>query len=123
LYVRPICISENINQDVCVSDCKKKVVVVVERSGLFRFAYDGGKIYKNTFSPCELDSDSLGNIAISDHTNNSIHLLDIDGNFIKYLLTEKDGISCPRGLKIDNEDRMWISEATIEYVKIFRYME
>ncbi|XP_048740712.2 uncharacterized protein DDB_G0279899-like [Ostrea edulis] len=123
LYTRPICISENINQNICVSDYFKRAVIVVERSGLFRFAYDGGDIYKSTFSPCELDNDSVGNIAVSDQCNNSVHLLDIDGSLIKYLLTEKDGIFEPRGLKIDNEDRLWITEISTEYVKIFRYME
>ncbi|XP_062617436.1 uncharacterized protein LOC134279100 [Saccostrea cucullata] len=125
LYSRPICISENLNQDVCVSDVYKHSIVVVDRTGLFRFAYSGGGFYKNRkkFEPTELDTDSLGNIAASDSMNNLVHLLDIDGNLIKYVLTAREGISAPRGLKVDKEDRVWITEEVTGYVKIFIYLE
>ncbi|XP_062581879.1 tripartite motif-containing protein 2-like [Saccostrea cucullata] len=125
LYCRPICISENINQDICVSDTRRHSVTVVNRTGLLRFAYAGGGFHKDQeeFRPAELDTDSIGNIAVSDHTNNLVHLLDIDGNLIKYLLTAKEGISGPRGLKVDKEDRIWITEERTGYVKIFKYLE
>ncbi|XP_062581882.1 uncharacterized protein LOC134243659 [Saccostrea cucullata] len=124
LYSRPICISTNINQDICVSDVNKHSIVVVDRTGLFRFAYSGGGFYENRedFKPTELDNDSIGNIAASDLRNNLVHLLDIDGNLLKYVLTTMDGISEPRGLKVDNEDRIWITEMETGYVKIFEYL-
>ncbi|XP_062578811.1 E3 ubiquitin-protein ligase TRIM71-like [Saccostrea cucullata] len=125
LYCRPICISENINQDICVSDVYKHSIVVVDRTGLFRFVYSGGGFYENRedFEPTEIDTDSLGNIAAADVMNNLVHLVDINGNLLKYLLTTKDGISEPRGLKVDNEDRIWITEEMSGYVKIFKYLE
>ncbi|XP_062581876.1 uncharacterized protein LOC134243651 [Saccostrea cucullata] len=101
LYSRPICISENINQDICVSDVYKNSIVDVNRTGLFRFAYSGGGFYENKedFEPTELDTDSLGNIAASDSINNLVHLLDVDGNLIKYLLVSKGGYFWPMGFK------------------------
>ncbi|XP_062616066.1 E3 ubiquitin-protein ligase TRIM45-like [Saccostrea cucullata] len=125
LYCRPICISENINQDICVSDSRRHSVAVVDRTGLLRFVYEGGGFHKDQeeFGPAELDTDSIGNIAVSDHTNNLVHLLDVDGNLIKYLLTAKEDIFGPRGLKVDKEDRLWITEGKTGYVKIFKYLE
>ncbi|XP_061175968.1 uncharacterized protein LOC133184916 [Saccostrea echinata] len=125
LYSRPICISENINQDICVSDVFRYSIIVVDRSGFFRFAYSGGGIHESRedFWPTELDTDSMGNIAVSDNRNNLVHLLDIDGNLVKYLLTSSDGISEPRGLKVDIEDRLWVTEVRTGYVKIFKYLD
>lgn len=125
LFMRPICISENINQDICVSDCQKKSVIVVDRTGGFRFAY-GGNFIKNDdriFNPTELDTDKDGNILISDEKNNLVHLLDIDGRFLQYILTTKDGISKPRGLKVDDEDRLWLTEIDTQRIKVFQYLD
>lgn len=125
LYVRPIFISENINQDICVSDCKKKSVTVVDRTGIFRFVYGGGFIQNDNriFSPAELDTDKDGNVLISDEKNNLVHLLDIDGRFLRYILTAEDGISKPRGLKVDNEDRLWLTEKDNQRIKVFQYLD
>lgn len=125
LYTRPICVSENVNQDICVSDCTKCSVIVVDRTGIFRFAYEGGFIQNDDriFSPAELDTDKDGNILISDDENSLVHLLDIDGRFLQYILTAKDGISEPRGLKVDDEDRLWISEIDTQRIKVFQYLD
>lgn len=125
LYIRPICISENVNQDICVSDCTKCSVIVVDRTGLFRFAYGGGFILKNgkEFIPTELDTDKDGNILITDEINNFVHLLDVNGRFLKYILTTEDGISTPRGLKVDDKDRLWLTETDTQRIKVFQYLE
>ncbi|XP_061175967.1 E3 ubiquitin-protein ligase TRIM45-like [Saccostrea echinata] len=123
--IKKIDIQENINQDICVSDVFRHSIIVVDRSGFFRFAYSGGGIHESRedFCPTELDTDSMGNIAVSDNGNNLVHLLDIDGNLVKYLLTSSDGISEPRGLKVDSEDRLWLTEVRTGYVKIFKYLD
>lgn len=125
LYTRPICVSENVNQDICVSDCTKYSVIVVDRTGIFRFAYEGGftQNYDRRFGPAELDTDKDGNILISDYENSLVHLLDIDGRFLQYILTAKDGISKPRGLKVDDEDRLWITEIGTQCIKVFQYLD
>lgn len=125
LYTRPICVSENVNQDICVSDCTKCSVIVVDRTGIFRFAYEGGFIqnYDRSFGPAELDTDKDGNILISDYGNSLVHLLDIDGRFLQYILTAKDGISKPRGLKVDDDERLWITEIGTQCIKVFQYLD
>lgn len=125
LYTRPICISENVNQDICVSDCFKCSVIVVDRTGRFRFAYGGGFTLKNgnVFIPTELDTDKDGNILITDEINDFVHLLDINGRFLRYILTTEDGISKPRGLKVDDEDRLWLTETNTQRIKVFQYLE
>lgn len=125
LFIRPICISENNNQDICVSDCKKKSLIVVNRTGGFRFAYEGNFIKNDDriFEPAELDTDKDGNILIADEKNNLVHLLDIDGRFLQYILTTKDGVSKPRGLKVDDEDRLWLTEIDKQRIKVFQYLE
>ena len=125
LYIRPICITENINQDVCVSDRKRHSLIVVDRTGLFRFAYGGGFNQRNekVFLPYELDNDSAGNIIVSDFPNKLVHLVTIDGNIFKHILTETDGITRPRGLIVDNEDKLWITEEDSGSIKVFQYLE
>ena len=125
LFIRPICITENINQDICVSDCRKHSIVVVDKTGLFRFAYDGG--FTNSdgriFEPTELDHDSEGNIIVCDCSNKLVHLVDINGGIFKHILRESDGISSPRGLKVDNEDKLWITDASTGCILVIQYLE
>nr|XP_022298503.1 uncharacterized protein LOC111107545 isoform X4 [Crassostrea virginica] len=125
LFIRPICITENINQDICVSDCHKDSIVVVDKTGLFRFAYDGGftKSDGRVFTPTELDHDSDGNIIVCDCYNKLVHLVDINGGIFKHILRESDGISSPRGLKVDSEDKLWITDEDTGCIMVVQYID
>jgi streptogramin lyase len=113
-------ISENRNQDVCVSDNIAKSVVVVTASGKLRFRYTGPP--SNTggsFDPVGITTNSQAHILVADWINNRVHLLDQDGQFLRYILC---GLSRPYGLCVDIRDNLWVSEYNTAKVKRIKYL-
>ncbi|XP_062606837.1 uncharacterized protein LOC134268588 [Saccostrea cucullata] len=112
LFHNPQQIVENRNKDICVIDHRQNAcgkVVVTDSEGKFRFAYNGvGGHNIQSFLPTGIATDSRSNILISDSKNNTIHLLDSDGTFFRYLLT--GDITLPAAISVDSEDKIWITE-------------
>jgi streptogramin lyase len=109
-------ISENRNQDVCVSDTIS--VVVVTASGKFRFRYTGPP--SNTgksFDPRRITTNSQGHILVADCDNDRVHILDQDGRFLRYILCDK-----PVGLCVDIRDNLWVAEWESAKVKRIKYL-
>uniref|UniRef100_K1PKI3 Tripartite motif-containing protein 3 n=1 Tax=Magallana gigas TaxID=29159 RepID=K1PKI3_MAGGI len=75
LYDLPHYITENINGDVCVSDFTKHAVVVVDKSGQYRFSYTGQGSGFISFGIC---TDELCHILVCDTNSETVHLLDQD---------------------------------------------
>jgi sugar lactone lactonase YvrE len=49
-----------------------------------------------------------------------VHLLDLSGQFIGFLLSEKDGIRGPNAMALDKEGNLWVGD-TKSTVWIFKY--
>ncbi|XP_056001578.1 uncharacterized protein LOC130048618 [Ostrea edulis] len=122
----PVC--ENVNGDICTGYIyvfsRSNRVVVYDKSGKFRFHYDGrgGTQKFDHLKPRGLANDSLGHILISDNANNVVHLISQDGDFIAYILTKDDGIACPWGITVDQSDNVWLVEHKRALVKVYQYM-
>ncbi|XP_062579940.1 uncharacterized protein LOC134241945 [Saccostrea cucullata] len=116
LYSKPYYITENINGDICTSDCSKKAVVVVNKSGQHRFSYTGqGSKYR----PHGICTDVLGHILVFDMQN--IHLLDKDGQFLSLLITPKQ-VSCPISVCMDDENNLYVGQDN-NTVKVIKYLQ
>ncbi|XP_062595854.1 uncharacterized protein LOC134257227 [Saccostrea cucullata] len=88
IYQLPLYITENINGDICASDFNKQAVVVVNKSGQYRFiSKDQGTL----FCPYGICTDVLGHILVCD---------EIKKQWVKYPLT----------LCVNNENNIYVGQ-------------
>lgn len=113
LYSDPDKIAVNSHGDVIVLDWATKCVTSVDVYGRYRFKYNG-KIKKGvhceSFAPTDLVCDKYDNILICDCDNNAVHMLNRHGQFLRFLISQENGVTCPSALALDNEGQLWLGE-------------
>ncbi|XP_062609952.1 uncharacterized protein LOC134271758 [Saccostrea cucullata] len=116
LYSCPLFIEENKNLDIIVSDSGEKIIVV-DRLGKLRFIYDGNlqsQMYK-TFTPRGVTTNSICQILIADPSNQVIHIIDENGQFLMYI--KKSELQEPYDLCSDSDDILFVTELRSGKVK------
>lgn len=114
-------LTENGNGDICVADYAGNAVVVVNSSGILRFRYRGNKITEkkyDTFKPLHIVNDEKYHILINNQSNNNVHIIDCDGNFIRYI-----GYPCNGGISVDTDHNLVVGELVTGKIRIIKYLE
>lgn len=110
----------NRNQDICVADYRAKRVVVITATGKLRFTYTGST--PNTiesFDPVGITTDSLCRILIADGHCHYIHIIDQDGQFLRYI--DNLNLRGPWGLCIDTNDNLFVAECDLGKIEKIQY--
>ena len=115
-------IAENINGDICVADQNANKVLVLDRTGRARFRYDGTAAQrKNSFDPMYIVTDSLGQITVTDCSNDCLHILNKNGVFLRCV--DNCELDKPCGTSIDSKGRLWVGLFNKNEIKVIQFLQ
>lgn len=125
LFTIPHFITQNKNKDLWIQDKGYHHVVVVNESGKGRFTYNGptGVRMSSAFDPHDLSSTAEGNVIIADYANATLHLVDKDGQFLRYIMTSRDGLRGPYSLTKTINGVIWIGDNKQKKVFLVKNLE
>lgn len=122
LFQKPNYITENNNGDIVVSDYDRSgAVVVTDFGGKHRFSYTGNPSGSG-LEPRGICTDELSNILVCDKKTLKVQMINKDGQFLLYLLTESHEIEEPLSLSYDfNNHCLWVGSDNTNKLCVYKY--
>lgn len=105
LICYPYKIMSNIDGCISVIDLLANRIVTLDLHGKQKWIYDG--ILEESFLPTDISTTSFRNVIVCD-LNNYLHILNAEGDILKYQATKSFNIEKPFTMTIDNEGRLII---------------
>ena len=119
--VKALFLAENGNGDICVADLAGAAVVVVNADRKLRFKYQGNLTFESnykSFAPRHIATDVNHHILINDDSNDIAHVIDSDGNFLRYI-----EYPCNGGLSIDLDHNLVFGDEKKGIIRIIKYLQ
>ena len=108
LFRKPDRVAQSkVNSDLYISDTGAEKVVELDKDYRVRYEYTG-QGDRESFSPRGLCTDNAGRVLITDWDDDRVHILEQDGQFLQYLLTEEQGLDGPYSIDVDREGNAWV---------------
>ncbi|XP_048239040.1 RING finger protein 207-like [Haliotis rufescens] len=103
------------NNNLIVSEeaVKSLVCVTSEGDAVFTYTPTGDR------APCGITSTSTGDILLVDTYSHKVIQLTESGQFVRYVLTQQDGLKDPRGVCLDADGLLYVTSD--RYVKVFKF--
>ncbi|XP_013398593.1 protein lin-41-like [Lingula anatina] len=120
-YPRYITVN-SVNDNIVISDMLGHCVHVLSPTGDHLYKYDGSREGSKLSLPCGVCTDSYGHIFIADRDNHRIVALSPQGQFIRYIVTEDDGLWRPTAVVINPAGQLVVGE-WLGNVHTFKYIE
>lgn len=119
IFSGPCYIAFTSQDNIVVSDHSNHNITVLSPDGVPLYKYGSNCGFHKPQGVCIDDYD---NIIIADNRNHRIHLLSSDGKFVKYILTDQDGLMYPQALAINDEGDLLVTQHWGD-VKVYKYLE
>ncbi|XP_048239480.1 tripartite motif-containing protein 2-like isoform X1 [Haliotis rufescens] len=111
-------VTSNNNLIVSEGGVKSLVSVTSEGEAVFTYTPTGDRALTG---PQGITTTSTGDILLVDWASHKVIQLTESGRFVRDVLTQQDGLSCPRGICLDGDGFLYVT--CDPYVKVFTFVQ
>ncbi|XP_071082839.1 tripartite motif-containing protein 2-like [Haliotis cracherodii] len=109
-------VTRNNNLIVSERDGKSLVCVTSEGDAVFTYTPTGDRALSY---PLGITTTSTGDILLVGYDSHKVIQLTESGQFVRAVLTQQDGLICPRGVCLDADGLLYVTSG--RYVKVFKF--
>ncbi|XP_048239034.1 uncharacterized protein LOC124127743 [Haliotis rufescens] len=109
-------VTRNNNLIVSERDAKSLVCVTSEGDAVFTYTPTGDRALSY---PLGITTTSTGDILLVDYHSHKVIQLTESGQFVRDVLTQQDGLICPRGVCLDADGLLYVTSG--RYVNVFKF--